>query len=134
MADTRDTSYGRMCRVPSPQITARTSGASLKQSAALRTKPFLFLDLRNGSTPARSWRTDIPSHGEPSMRSIGESPSVVVESTLSSILEANAPEKYYLSAKACKGILRRAERRGKELPLMLKEALEQMIERDRTTA
>jgi hypothetical protein len=54
--------------------------------------------------------------------------------TLSQILEVNVPEKYYLSAKACEGILRRAERRGKELPPMLKEALEQMIERDRTTA
>ena len=62
----------------------------------------------------------------------GESPSAAVESTLSSILEANAPEKYYLSAKACEGILRRAERRGKELPPMLKTALEQMIERERS--
>lgn len=48
-----------------------------------------------------------------------------VESTLSQILEANVPKKYYLSAKACEGILRRAERRGKELPPMLKTALEQ---------
>jgi hypothetical protein len=61
----------------------------------------------------------------------GECPSVAVASTLSSILEVNAPEKYYLSAKACEGILRRAERRGKQLPPMLKEALEQMIERER---
>jgi cytidylate kinase len=50
---------------------------------------------------------------------------------LSSILEANAPEKYYLSAKACEGILRRAERRGKQLPAMLKTALEQMIAREK---
>jgi hypothetical protein len=65
------------------------------------------------------------------MLNTGESPSVVVASTLSQILEANAPERYYLSAKACEGILRRAERRGKQLPPMLKEALEQMIERER---
>jgi len=63
----------------------------------------------------------------------GESPNVAVESTLSSILEANAPEKYYLSAKACEGILRRAERRGKKLPKMLKDALEQMIQREKGT-
>lgn len=56
-------------------------------------------------------------------------PSVAVESTLSQILEANVPEKYYLSAKACEGILRRAERRGKKLPEMLEMALNQMIER-----
>jgi hypothetical protein len=63
------------------------------------------------------------------MLNTGEYPNAVVESTLSQILEANVPEKYYLSAKACEGILRRAERRGKELPPMLKAALERMIER-----
>ena len=57
----------------------------------------------------------------------GECPSVARESTLSQILEANAPEKYSLSAKACAGILRRAERRGKELPAMLREALEESV-------
>ena len=51
--------------------------------------------------------------------------------TLSSILEANVPEKYYLSAKACEGILRRAQKRKKKLPQMLEEALLQMIERER---
>jgi hypothetical protein len=42
-------------------------------------------------------------------------------------LQANAPEKYFLSAKACAGILRRAEKRGKELPTMLREALEEVV-------
>jgi hypothetical protein len=64
------------------------------------------------------------------MLNTGESPNVEEESTLSQILEVNAPKKYYLSAKACQGILNRAERRGKQLPPMLKEALEQMIERE----
>ena len=49
------------------------------------------------------------------------------ESTLSQILVRNAPEKYNLSAKACAGILRRAEKRGKELPTMLREALEEVV-------
>jgi hypothetical protein len=40
-----------------------------------------------------------------------------------SILEADVPEKYYLSPKACQGILRRAERRGKKLPELLEVAL-----------
>jgi hypothetical protein len=44
--------------------------------------------------------------------------------SLSAVLEMkNLPERFYLSAKACAGILRRAEKRGKELPPMLKEAL-----------
>lgn len=64
------------------------------------------------------------------MLNTGESPNVAVESTLSSILEANVPDKYSLSAKACEGILRRAERRGKSLPPMLKAALEQTIQRE----
>ena len=61
--------------------------------------------------------------GECMMRNFGESPSVAAESRLSQILEAAPPMKYCLSAKACAGILRRAERRGKELPEPLKTAL-----------
>ena len=57
----------------------------------------------------------------------GESPNAVRESTLSQILQANAPEKYSLSPKACAGIIRRAEKRGKELPDMLKEALMEVV-------
>ena len=54
--------------------------------------------------------------------------------TLSSILQENVPQKYYLSAKACAGILRRAERRGKELPPMLKAALMSMMRAETETA
>ena len=48
-------------------------------------------------------------------------------SSLSEVLQMNAPEKYSLSAKACRGILRRAEKRGKVLPDMLKEALMEVV-------
>ena len=58
------------------------------------------------------------------MRNTSESPNGAVESTLSRILTENAPAKYSLSAKACQGILRRASVRGKELPQMLRVALE----------
>ena len=71
----------------------------------------------------KSWVMVFPSPGEPLMRSFGESPKDAVESTLSQILQAQVPEKYYLSQKACLGILRRAKNRGKELPPMLKQAL-----------
>lgn len=43
--------------------------------------------------------------------------------TLSEILESNVSERYYLSPKACAGILRRAEKRGKVLPETLASAL-----------
>ena len=50
--------------------------------------------------------------------------------SLSDVLEPreNVPEKYYLTAKACQGILRRAESRRKEIPDALKEALECQLE------
>ena len=45
--------------------------------------------------------------------------------SLSDILEAGeVPQRYYLTPKACAGILRRAEKRGKELPEELRRALE----------
>ena len=66
-------------------------------------------------------------HGVYSMHSFGECPSAAVESHLSQILEDSPRQKYYLSEKACQGILRRAERRGKELPPVLKKALMEMI-------
>jgi hypothetical protein len=48
--------------------------------------------------------------------------------SLSHILEDNGsvPLRFYLSAKACAGILRRADRRGKDLPTSLRPALEQV--------
>ena len=65
-----------------------------------------------------------PLHGESWTRSIGEFPREENASTLSQILQVNAPEKYCLSPKACQGILRRAAVREKQLPPMLKAALE----------
>lgn len=46
--------------------------------------------------------------------------------SLSDILEqsGNIPPRYFLSPRACAGILRRSESRGKALPPMLKDALE----------
>jgi site-specific DNA-cytosine methylase len=44
--------------------------------------------------------------------------------SLAEILEQDVPPKYWLSPRACRGILRRAKKRGKELPAALKEALE----------
>jgi hypothetical protein len=44
--------------------------------------------------------------------------------SLSDILETgDVPQRYFLSAKACAGILRRAEKRGKLLPEQLRNAL-----------
>lgn len=69
------------------------------------------------------WEDDGAWLGECMTRNTGESPNVAVVSRLSQILEETPQEKYSLSAKACQGILRRAERRGKDLPETLKAVL-----------
>lgn len=69
------------------------------------------------------WADDGAWLGECMTRNTGESPNAAVVSRLSQILEATPQEKYSLSAKACQGILRRAERRGKDLPEPLKTVL-----------
>lgn len=122
-------SFGKTSTAHIPATAVKTSDASLKRSAKSQTQKFLFLDLTkaSGSPLVLSWGMGIPSRGVPSTHSIGEYPSVAVVSTLSQILQVNVPEKYYLSKTACEGILRRAERRGKVLPQMLKEALEEVV-------
>lgn len=77
-----------------------------------------------GDRADASWAEGGALPGGYTTHSFGESPSEENASRLSQILEASPHPKYYLSAKACSGILRRAERRGKELPPMLREALE----------
>ncbi len=57
--------------------------------------------------------------------SFSESPRDGVECLLSHVLEtSDVPDRFYLSPKACAGILRRAAKRGKTLPTMLATALE----------
>jgi hypothetical protein len=117
--------FGKTSPEHSVRQKERTSEPSSKPSAKLKTVVPLYLDLRkeNGLTQEKSWETGIPSRGESSTLNTGAYPSVVEESSLWQILEANVPEKYSLSATACDGILRRAERRGKELPSLLHFAL-----------
>ena len=128
MEDIRDLRSGKMSPEHSRLTRARTSEQSLKACAGSRTKPFLFLEVRNGQTQERYWQTVSPSHGESLTRNTGEVPKEENESTLSQILIANAPEKYCLSPKACRGILQRASKRGKELPPLLKAALERQAQ------
>ena len=70
------------------------------------------------------WETDGASHIEFLTLNGGAYPKGENASTLSQILQTTVPQKYYLSPKACLGILRRASVRGKELPPVLKAALE----------
>ena len=81
------------------------------------------LDLKSGMPPERSWQIIFLSAGGYLMLSTSESPKDARESFLSQILETHVPEKYYLSPRACLGILRRAKTKGKDLPEILREAL-----------
>ena len=121
-----DTWSGKTYQEHSAATKERTSESSSKKRRKSQTKPPLFLDLtkENGLMQEPLWEKGGALLGEYSMHSFGECPSVVVESTLSQILEDNPHPKYYLSEKACQGILRRAERRGKKLPELLRVALE----------
>ena len=57
------------------------------------------------------------------MPNISEYPNGAAACSLSQVLEASAPPKYFLSDKAKQGILQRAQRRGKTLPPLLLQAL-----------
>ena len=63
-------------------------------------------------------------HGECLTLNSSEWPSDAAVCFLSAVLEkSEVPQRFYLSATACEGILRRAERREKSLPPRLEAAL-----------
>ena len=124
---------GSLCLKTSPELSVQMaeeiSTQSSKRSANSVTPELMFLDLRTGAGNLLGayWEMVTALPGGCTMPKGGEFHSAAVGSTLSAILIPNAPEKYSLSRKACLGILRRAEKRGKELPSMLKEALMEVI-------
>ena len=103
-----------------------TSRPSSKRSSGLSNRAPRCLCLRktDGPTPTATWETDGALLTELSTVNIGVCPNVENASFLSEILQVNVPQTYFLSPKACQGILRRASARGKELPEVLRIALE----------
>ena len=94
--------------------------------SALVSIPYLHLDLSQDHVDLfgnHYWELRSPyREGKPPLNT-GPAPRCPVRTLLSDILEAEPDEKYYLSQKACLGILRRAEERDKELPEQLEAAL-----------
>ena len=124
----QDLWHGRTCPAPSARERprARTSGSFWRRSSALSAIPFQSLDLTPGAGNLLGefyWELISPWRGGASTLNTGVSPRDAKESSLSQILQADPPLKYYLSPKACLGILRRAFERGKELPKKLERAL-----------
>ena len=100
---------GRTCPVSCP---ATVDGILVPSSAGWRNSGM--------GGPTESWTLSISEHAcspEPF-------PSAGDVCSLSDILETgDLPPRYFLSAIACRGILRRAENRGKVLPALLERAL-----------
>lgn len=85
----------------------------------------MLLDLRPGAGNMLGpyWDLDPVWPGSFGTLNTSECPSDVVESFLWQILQAIVPSRYYLSQKACKGILRRSTGRSKSLPEELDRVL-----------
>ena len=85
---------------------------------------------RNAENASVSWltSTDLQHQRFCLTLNLSERPRVANPTLLSEVLEEEADAKYELSAKACAGILNRANRRGKKLPDILREALEHQID------
>lgn len=115
-------SFGKTCPVSFPLSTEGLQEALSCQS----------------SERLKSW--GMASHGECSTLNTSEWNHTLVPSrsdggvcSLSDILETgDVPAQYYLSPKACRGILRRAQARGKTLPEPLRQALLIGAEVDKT--
>lgn len=120
---------GKTFREPSPAENgkARTSGSSWKKRSELVYQEFMFLKITLGDGDILGqpyWEILSPYVGESSTLNTGVSPRVARGSSLWQILEPHPHRKYFLSRKACLGILRRARKRGKVLPAPLHLALE----------
>ena len=124
-----DSLFGKTSPEPSAPIKEKTSGPYSSRSATSGVAGLMFLNLRkeSGNPLGPLWEMVAALPGVSMTLNTGESPSAVRESTLSQILDLNAPEKYSLSPRACRGILNRAQRRGKELPDMLRDALMEVV-------
>ena len=123
--------FGKTCQERSAPTEEKISELCWKNLSAWNSQTFQFLDLRvggaDGAKLEQSPETDGLWHGDSLTLNIGEFPNVENVSLLSQILEDNVPQKYYLSARACQGILTRASRRGKPLPDILRKALLDVI-------
>ena len=130
MDNIQNISFGKMWPGLFRAIKARTSAGSWKKS---HRATFQCLKVGNGQPPEwlemrdQGGGTFSVPHGDCLTLNFGECPNVENVSTLSMILEMDVPDKYFLSAKACWGIIRRAEQRNKEIPVILKIALLERI-------
>jgi len=143
--------------VPTGEKTSKPSSRKSSGSQNRMLPMFLYLK-KDGTSREYSWENLGASLGESTMPNIGgslkdarallslgtlmgcllpgfyldvnfgEKPDIPNPTKLSEVLEEQAADKYRLSSRACQGILNRAEKRGKQLPEILKQALENQID------
>lgn len=134
-------SFGRTLSEHTAATEDAISTPCWKKLRVSQNQDFLYLDCRTSRNGQKQEPLTVMgglSLGELTTLRTGEKPSetavqemlsvwgphsVAEESRLSQILEETPHPKYNLTAKACLGILRRAERRGKDLPELLKAVL-----------
>ena len=115
------------------QASYQTSTTPLAASLALlsdTTPPSCRLTAKDGGQ-TQVWLSDPGREqlGGFSMLNISDWPNDGGACSLSSVLETGPiPSKYFLSPKACLGLLRRATARGKTLPQLLLLALQQVAD------
>ena len=97
-------------------ISLPCCGASLVHS--------LTCPMADGAAQAIASARNVPQFGVCLTLNTSEWPSDAVVSSLSQVLETDVPSKYFLSPKACAGILSRADRRARSLPPLLQAVLE----------
>ena len=87
-------------------------------------------EFRSADNESVSWltSTDLQRQGFCLTLNLSERPRVANPTLLSEVLEQETDSKYNLSSKACKGIINRANKRGKKLPEILEEALKAQID------
>ena len=96
-----------------PDYSAPVAGTTSRQSLPRWTESGIWADGECLMLGTSDWPNDAAEYSAVS---------------LAEILEPSPPPKYWLSAQACAGILRRAERRGKTLPERLEAALRAVVQ------
>ena len=107
---------------------SQTLFSGTEDGSSLRTYPDSFpaMEALTSGSYSRRWPSSgfTTSPGELWTADTSECPNGGGEySSLPDVLEATVPDRFYLSQKAAAGILRRAAKRGRELPKQLESAL-----------
>ena len=108
-------------RVSDPTQASRTSGGRGRKSTSAIVRSgrsqVLLLDPREQSRGSLGTLNIMDWHSDAAVCSLSQ---VLVRTSI--------PQQYFLSSTACEGILRRAEKRGKDLPTPLRRALRAVVE------